>query len=86
MKKRGKAPDRVGRSKASPERVKKSRDAEIEVLKSYQQITKALAESDDREDRELALNVTAHLDKQTRHLRRHQSKEQGIDRPNGTER
>ncbi len=86
MKKRGKAPDRVGWSKASPERVKKSRDAEIEVLKSYQQITKALAESDDREDRELALNVTAHLDKQTRHLRRDKSKEQGIDRPKGTER
>jgi hypothetical protein len=74
MKQRGKAPDRVGRSQADPERVEKAKQTEAKVLRSYREIAKALATSADVEDRKLAVGIVHRLGEQHRQVQRDQSK------------
>jgi len=74
MKQRGKAPDRVGRSAVDPERVAKAKKTEAKVLRSYREIAKALATSEDVEDRKLAVGIVHRLGEQYRQVQHEQSK------------
>ncbi len=62
--KKGRAATKVNRSPADPSRVAKARNTEAQVLKSYHEITKALASSEDVEDRKLAVSLVHRLNEQ----------------------
>jgi hypothetical protein len=61
LKRRGAVLDKAGRSDASQERVIKAEHTEAQVIKSYAAISKALASSEDIEDRRLAIALVKRL-------------------------
>ena len=64
MKEQGKSFKRYGKNKASPERVQKAKQQEKEALTHYKEITKALSQSSDPQDRKLAVDLVDYLRKQ----------------------
>ncbi|WP_034129471.1 relaxase/mobilization nuclease domain-containing protein [Acinetobacter baumannii] len=64
MKEQGKSFKRYGKNKASPERVQKAKQQEKEALTHYKEITKALSQSPDPQDRKLAVDLVDYLRKQ----------------------
>ena len=64
MKEQGKSFKRYGKNKASPERVQKAKQQEKEALTHYKEITKALSQSLDPQDRKLAVDLVDYLRKQ----------------------
>lgn len=64
MKEQGKPFKRYGKNKASPERVQKAKQQEKEALTHYKEITKALSQSPDPQDRKLAVDLVDYLRKQ----------------------
>lgn len=82
MKQRGERLDKVGRSGTDAERVAKAKRTETQILKSYREIAKALASSEDVEDRKLAVSLVHRLGgKQMQPTRKTEP-----DRDNGIER
>lgn len=75
MKQRGKTLDRGGRSNASLERVAKAKHTQDMVLRGYREIAKALATSDDVDDRKLAVGIVHHLEEQVVQIDLNKSKE-----------
>lgn len=61
MKEQGKSFKRYGKNKASPQRVQKAKQEEKEVLTHYKEITKALSQSPDPQDRKLAVDLVSYL-------------------------
>jgi len=61
MKEQGKSFKRYGKNKASPERVQKAKQQEKEALTHYKEITKALSQSPDPQDRKLAVDLVDYL-------------------------
>lgn len=62
MKERGEELTKAGKGRAGAQRVAKAKKTETDVLRGYKELTKALATSDDLDDRHLALSVVRHLD------------------------
>jgi hypothetical protein len=84
MKQRGQKLDKVGTSGQDAERLAKAKRTEVQVLKGYREIAKALASSENVEDRKLAVSLVHRLgDKQVQPTR---STENERDRGNEAER
>lgn len=79
--KKGRAPTKVKRSPSDPQRVAKAKRTEAKVLKSYREITRALAASEDVEDRRLAVALVHRLNEQR--VRQSQPVERDADRDDG---
>lgn len=82
--KKGRAATKVQRSPSDPQRVAKAKRTEAKVLKSYHEITKALAASEDVEDRKLAVALVHRLNEQR--VRQSPQVERDADRDNGRDR
>jgi len=75
MKERGQAPSKSTRSKAAPERVAKAKQAEATVLRGYRDMVRALASSEDAEDRKLAVGISERIGEKLRDLGRDKSRD-----------
>jgi hypothetical protein len=77
---RGEQFDKVGRAPASAERVAKAKRTEEKVLYAYGKMAKALATSDDVEDRKLAAGLVHALNENKPRPAHSQEPEKGVDR------
>ena len=75
MRERGQAPSKVARSKAASERVAKAKQAEASVLRGYRDMVRALASSEDVEDRKLAMGISEQIGEKLRVLGRDKSRD-----------
>lgn len=79
MTKTGRVPTKVRRSTPDPIRVQKAKDTAKQIWGGYREVAKALAASEDVEDRKLAVGLVHRLDEQKRHRPRDVAKPQRRD-------